>query len=286
MDIILDKRRLKDKRVKKVIVIDTETAPFYETVKQYETWADEEPKYNVIPSTLHEEERRGRVVWVWETDKKQKQIVFDIGYTIADKKGNILAKRRHLVQEVFTDMNVMRHAHYFNKYPEYLMEITRGEVDILPWIEIIQEMERDIFNYGVKEVYAYNMAFDKRAINDTHRIVGHRNNFNMWKMYDLKTNCLWGMACETILQQKAFINVAIDNEWTSEIGNIKTSAETAYRFITQSYDFEEAHTALDDAIIETAIMARCFRSHKKMSFGIIPQPWRLVKERAEQLGVR
>lgn len=239
------KTREQDKRVTKVMVFDTETAPYYH-------------------------------------DDKCDQVVFDLGYTIADKKGNIFIKRNFLVKEVFTNMSIMQKAYYFSKYPLYLEMIQDGKVKMTPWREIVFQMQCDIEDYNIKEAYAYNIAFDLEAIKTTHRMLTNRS-FYLWKMLEIKTNCLWGMSCETILQQKGFKELATEQKWFTPSGNLSTNAEVTYRYITQSYEFEESHTALDDAIIETAIMAKCYKTHKKMSFGIIHQPWKLVnnKENAE-----
>lgn len=240
--------KLKDKRVKKVIVFDTETAPCY------------------------------------DSEGKQFQLVFDFGYTIASKQGDIFIKRNFLIREIFTDMEKMRHAFYFSKFPQYLEMLGNGTIKMVSWIDVIYQFESDILEYNIKEVYAYNIAYDKQALANTHKILTGRK-FLFWEMLELKTNCLWGMSCESLLARKGFITIAIEQGWLSQSGNILTNAETCYRYLTCVYDFIESHTALDDAIIETEIMARCFKSHKKMSFGILCQPWRLVKAKAEVLGL-
>ena len=57
----------------------------------------------------------------------------------------------------------------------------------------------------------------------------------------------------------------------------KTSAEVAYRFISHNRDFEEAHTALDDAEIESEILASIIRKDKKkLKMGIVAFPFRIV----------
>lgn len=244
------KNRLTDKRVKKVVVFDTETAPYYEK----------------------------------DTNAKQLQLVFDIGWTVSDKKGNIFLKRNYLVKEIFTNMNLMKHAHYFSKYPNYLMMLQNNEIKMKKWAFIISKLEKDILDYSIKESYAFNIAFDKKAIENTHKILTNRK-FLFWKANEMKTNCLWGMCAETIMAKAGYIKTAIEQGWLSESGNITTNAECAYRYITGIYDFEESHTALDDAIIETEIMARCFKTRMKMSFGIIPHPWKIVKGKAEALGL-
>lgn len=281
------KNRLTDRRVRKVNVFDTETAPYYETVEPYEVGnVKEEPKpFQYISGTLEKyESKNGEARWRYFTDKKQLQLIFDIGWTVADKKGNIFIKRNFLVREIFTNMDLMKHAYYFEKYPLYLDMLQDKKIKMLKWSTIISKFEKDILDYGIKECYAFNIAFDKRAMENTHRIITGRK-FLFWKAQGLKTNCIWGMCAETIMSKKAYIQTAIEQGWISQTGNISTNAENAYRYITGVYDFEESHTALDDAVIETEIMARCFKTRMKMSFGILSHPWKIVKSKAEALGL-
>ena len=58
---------------------------------------------------------------------------------------------------------------------------------------------------------------------------------------------------------------------------MSTSAETVYKYITQDWDFEEAHQGLKDVEIEVDIMAKCYAQHKKHDKGIIAQPFKLAK---------
>lgn len=270
--------RASDKRVKKNMVLDTETAPYYEKVKPYEkrgfTCLEELPRdAREVKEYLYKE----RSYFSCVTSIKQTQLIFDIGWVVCDKQGNIFKKRNYLVKEVFTNMGLMKHAHYFNKYPQYLEMIQEGKIKMLSWINIMRQIEDDIIQYGIKNLYAYNMAFDKKAIYETARVIGKRKPY-FFRYEGVYFHCLWGMACETILLRKTFYKIAKENKWFSEAGNIKTSAEMCYRFISNNYDFEESHTALDDAIIETAILAKVLRAKQKMSRGIIAQPWRIVQE--------
>ena len=47
------------------------------------------------------------------------------------------------------------------------------------------------------------------------------------------------------------------NSYYTEAGNYSTTAEIMYRFITGDTTFEEQHTALSDAEIESAILYEC-----------------------------
>lgn len=270
--------KLQDRRVRKNIVLDTETAPYYEMVNPYMCKGTRNREE--LPRDIKEVisyEYNGVTYYKGMTSYKQRQLIFDFGWTVCDNHGNILATRSFLVKEVFCNMDLMKHAHYFNKYPTYLEALNQGKIKMLPWIEILRKMEDDIIQYSIKRLFAYNMDFDKRAIYETARIIGKRKPY-FFEYEGVHFNCLWGMACETILKRKMFYKIAIENKWVSTCGNIKTSAEVCYRYISNNYEFEEAHTALEDAKIETAILAKVLRTHQKMSWGIIPQPWREVQE--------
>jgi len=57
----------------------------------------------------------------------------------------------------------------------------------------------------------------------------------------------------------------------------KTSAESTYRYLCDKYDFIEAHTALDDAEIETFILSRIAARHS-IEYGIKYFPFRDLGE--------
>lgn len=272
------KTRELDKRAKKVIVFDTETAPIVAPVdKPYKV---NRLKYkprlsDCVPNSIKSYEFNGVTYWECEKINKEVQIIFDIGWTVCDRHGNIFKKYNSLVEESFFDSKIMSRAFYFNKYPDYLRMMNENKVKAKVWREIVRDLEDDIEEFNVSEVYAYNIAFDLQAINDTNAILSKKG-FTLWKDYSIKTNCLWGMACETLLQQKTFKKLAAKLSWFTPTKNFSSNAEVCYKYITGDFEFQESHTALDDAVIETEILARCFRTKRKMSFGIISNPWRLV----------
>ena len=81
------------------------------------------------------------------------------------------------------------------------------------------------------------------------------------------------MSCLTLCKQKTFL---MDCEYTAK-GNIKTNAEKVFQYITQNFDFIENHTALDDSIIESQILARIFKSTSKLCKQIF-MPYRLCRQ--------
>ena len=205
--------------------------------------------------------------------------VYDVGYTIANKKGEIFTQYNSLVQETFTDAKKMMGAFYAKKlFTHYAPMLDRGEISISPWSEIVEKMQSDIADYGVTTLAAYNLGFDRRVMRQTNKLLGNG------KPICPKLNILdlWQFACETKLSQKGYAKVARELGWVSAAGNIKTGAEFAYRFCSGDFGFIEDHTALSDAIIETKIMAVCFAMKMKIPYGIINgAPWRIVNNCAK-----
>ena len=89
---------------------------------------------------------------------------------------------------------------------------------------------------------------------------------------------LWGLSCEYLLNNDDYKGACLRNGWQTESGKyFKTSAETTYRFITGQIDFDEAHTAIDDADIESEIFALIVKKAKnKVDIGIEYFPFRTL----------
>ena len=199
--------------------------------------------------------------------------VYDVGYTIADRKGVILTKKNFLVEEIFTDANKMMGAFYAKKlFTHYAPMLDRNTIALTPWASIVAEMQIDVDAFGVNVLAAYNLGFDRRVMRQTNNLLGLGPIMPAMEMLDI-----WQFACETKLSQQTYKDIARANGWVSNKGNIRTGAEYAYRFCSGDHGFIEDHTALSDAIIETEIMAACYACKKSVPYGIMnAQPWRIV----------
>ena len=194
-------------------------------------------------------------------------IPYDVGYQIVDvDTKEILVKRSFVVQEVFMDKDLMNSAYYAKKVPQYWEDLKAGR----------REMKRIM-------VGAYNMAFDKRATNNGIRY--NTYSFYRWFFpYGTEFFDIWNMACSSFLRSKHFIKWALKNGFVSDAGNIKASAEVAYRYITKNVDFEESHTGLEDVEIETEIFFKVLRCKMKYDSTIIGAPWRIVQNARKEFG--
>ena len=206
--------------------------------------------------------------------------VYDIGWTVCDRKGKIYLSRRFLVKEIITDPDIMRTAYYHRKiYTDYLEMLDCETKPILKsWYNIGQAFREDMLNQNVTVICAYNFPFDKSAINQTTKMLGHQFSF---VPYPVKFLCLWLFACQHLFSQPTYRLIADQEGWKNEkTGNYRTTAEHAFRYCTGQINYIEPHTALEDALIETYILERLMALRKKIPYNqLVTMPWKLAQLR-------
>ena len=206
--------------------------------------------------------------------------VYDIGWIIHYRCGAVISTFNSLVQENFTNPDVMMGAFYAKKlFSHYAPMLERGEIGMMPWIDIITRLRSDIDRHEVNTIAAYNIGFDMRAMKNTHY------QLHKWGEKVLETPCkildIWQFACEAKLNNRKYRKIAKSLGWVSPKGNIKTGAEFAYRFCSGDHGFIEDHTALSDCQIEVEILRQCFATKKKIPYGKFNKaPWRIVNPSA------
>ena len=205
----------------------------------------------------------------------EQPLPYDVGYAICDRYGNIVLEKSFVVAETFLDMaEVMQSAYYAEKIPKYWEDIKNGTRVVKSIWNIRRELHSDMKTYDVKWVGAYNMGFDKKALNNVMRYT--TKSFCRWFFpFGTKFFCIWHMACQTLMNSRNYIRFAKENGLESEKGNILTSAESCYRYLKNMVDFSESHTGLEDVKIEIEIMAKCFATHKKIDKSINSACWRI-----------
>lgn len=200
-------------------------------------------------------------------------LVYDIGFTIHDKKGNIYAKRSFAIKEIILDKNLMDTAYYKQKLPIYWERIANKQMELITIWEARKRIRKAIEYFGITEVYAYNANFDYTTLNNTVRYVSG-SGCRWFFPYGIKICDIWSIACQTLGLQKTFQWEGIRNNK----GNLITNAERMFSYMIQDEEFEEEHTGLSDAIIETKILARCLASHKSINKKINKGCWRICQK--------
>ena len=92
-----------------------------------------------------------------------KPLVYDIGWIITDRNGEIFKKEHFLVQETFFVPNVFNTAYYKDKRPIYMQMLKEGKIQKAEWNTIIEKLLYDLRNCHLS--VAYNACFDfKKSI--------------------------------------------------------------------------------------------------------------------------
>lgn len=225
-----------------------------------------------------------------------KPLVYDIGWVIVDRQGNVYKRVNYLVQETFFVPNVFNTAYYCDKRPIYIELLNKSEIFAKSWNDIISELQDDLEMCDL--VTAYNACFDfKKAIPFTERYIYHlyRKDYNDWekgqyshckkllngakddddknpdflkpvfklrfKEYPMAD--LWGIACTKLINIDKYRNYCLEHDLlTASAIYFKTSAETSFQYLMSKYDFIEDHTALSDAEIESQILVKALKRGK------------------------
>ena len=201
------------------------------------------------------------------------QTVYDIAYTIVDRKGNIVEQANYLVKEIiehpFLKGILQRDKFSSKKYREIYADLYTHKKIVLPFLTIRQNIRRAIREYNCP-VMAYNVAFDYEALTNMAQDLGKQSFFT-------KTTQIWDLqniALHTLCNSCLYTVFCDENKFLTDKGNRKCSAEIVYRYITNNLDFEEAHTALADTEIEAEIFIACVNRRKKMHTELTGQIFR------------
>ena len=202
------------------------------------------------------------------TDKNMTDsLVYDLGYAIVDKKGNVYKTRNLAIKDIYRDEpDLMQSAYYADKLPSYEVDILNGVRDMVTLYTARKMLQEDCEEYNVKAIIAHNGYFDRRALNNTVRYITN----SRVKYFYPKGVELWDsqkMAHDTICKQKTYRRWCIENGYMTnhKTPRVKESAEVLYRYISNDDEFVEEHTGLADVMIEKEIFARCMAQHKAMT---------------------
>lgn len=206
-------------------------------------------------------------------------LVYDIGFVVSDRQGNIYDGASYVVTDIFDqEKELMQTAYYNKKLPLYYDGLKKGDFTRSNFYNCRQHIKRLIEEYEITAVCAYNAFFDTQSLNNTQRWLT-KSKYRWFLPYGTQIYCIWHMATQVICTQKRYKKFCENNGFISPSGNISTSAETVYAYICKDEFFEEEHTGFQDVLIETEILAHCFRQHKPMKKNINRLCWRIPQNK-------
>lgn len=211
-------------------------------------------------------------------------LAYDIGFSVMDRKGKVYEQKSLVVYDIYAkEREMMQSAYYAEKLPKYEEKLKSGERKMVTLFTAKKIIKEIMEKYNTNLVYAYNMNFDKRALNNTQRFTTEEK-YKWFFPYGTEFRCIWHMACQVLLARPSYIKFALQNGYVSEADNIKTNAECCYRYVTKNTEFEEEHQGLDDVKIEAEILLACFAQHKKMDTKPYQACWKLVQNKRAEMG--
>lgn len=217
-----------DKRKKYFMVLDTETCPIDRDMEE------------VTPTNM---------------------LVYDLGYTITDKKGNVYRTGSYIVSDIFFGefYTKMQSSYYANKIPKYMEQIANGERVVKTWKQISFILRKVLEEFDINVVVAHNARFDYGVL---------RNTKDYLEEYPMLPYVEWWdtlkMARSILKERKSYKRFCEDNNYMTKNNQCRFTAEVIYRYLTNDLEFEESHTGLEDTLIEKDILAFCIKQHKKM----------------------
>lgn len=213
-------------------------------------------------------DKRKKYIAVIDTEtanSMEDSLVYDVGWAIVDKQGNVYCSRSYLVREIFCDeRDLMQSAYYAEKIPAYLEDVQEGKRKILSFQYIRNVFISDCRKYNCTTACAHNARFDLNALNTTRRFLT-KSKYRYFFPYGFEIWDTLKMAQDVICPMptyKRFCSAHAD--YTLKNGNPRKTAEILYQFIVKDDTFSESHTGLEDVLIEKEILAYCIRQHKPM----------------------
>lgn len=192
--------------------------------------------------------------------------VYDCGFAVVDKHGNVYEKYSFIVKDIFFgEKELMNSAYYANKLPRYYEDIKNGERKVATWYEIRNTLAKVMKEYNTKIVIAHNARFDDGATKNTQRWLTK----SKYRYFLPKGTIIWDtlrMARDVIGTMPTYKKFCEENGFLTKhkTPRCQLKAEVIYKFISHDMDFVESHTGLEDVMIEKEIFAYCMAKHKKM----------------------
>lgn len=192
-------------------------------------------------------------------------LVYDIGWQVVDKKGNVYLERSYVVSEIFLDKELMEQAYFKEKIPQYWQEIKSGKRTLKRFLNIWYQFLQDRKQFKCTAIFAHNAFFDYTALNNTIRFLSG-SKYRYFYPYSVELWDTLKMSRDIFKNKKGYALFCLENNYLTKHSTPQNryTAEILYKYISGNNDFMESHTGLEDVKIETEILVYCLKQKKKM----------------------
>ena len=219
--------------------------------------------------------RKNHYIIVLDVEGMSSAKPYNIGYIIGDRKGNIVQQRSYALPNNFWEnlQNCLPAREMTHKnLQEILADFGAGDERKYNYIsncDFIEQFNKDIEEYKISQVWAYNCIFDNGAI---------RRLYDLIPLPEVEWCDIWSAIAASCLYNKKYVKWCLKNNFVTDKGNIKSSAEVVYAYLTNNVAFCEEHTALADVWIEYEILLKVFKSKKKLEKKQKKAIWKILGE--------
>lgn len=191
-------------------------------------------------------------------------IMYDFGFAIIDKNGNVYRKGSFVVADVFLDKELMESAFFAEKIPMYWEQIKSGERELKRLANIRKIVLNTMKEFNIKIVMAHNTRFDYRSTATTQRYMTN-SKYRYFFPYGTEFWDTLKMAREIFSDDENYCAFCTENDFLTKNGKNKYTAEIIYRYLTDDISFVESHTGLEDVMIEKEIFVHCVQKNPNVN---------------------
>ena len=193
------------------------------------------------------------IVFDTETTNINKPFCYNVGWVVAKMEDNgdyqILEEREYMVKQVWYNTMLFSTAYYADKKEIYHDRIRQHFIEVKRFDELINILSETIAFHNVEIAYAYNSPFDEKVFQFMTDWFHTPNPMAEIPVFDIRAYFM-----EMVANNDSFKMFCETHKLFTETGNYSTTAETAFRYISDYVGFEEEHTALADSQIELEIL--------------------------------
>lgn len=190
------------------------------------------------------------------TNSIEEPFCYDIGFAVVNEKGETLCTYSFVVAEIFLDKELMSIAYFADKIPSYWEEIGNGSRRLARFSTIAKTFRKVCREYDIESVSAHNCRFDRLSLNNTSRLLSG-SKYRWFVPYGIKWIDTLALSRAVLGNNTEYINFCVENGYTYGNNRPRLTAEIIHRFLTNDLDFCEAHTGLEDVLIEKDILFYC-----------------------------
>ena len=184
---------------------------------------------------------------------------YDVGFAVVDiVTGEIVENFSFVNADVFLNNDLMENAYFKDKIPAYWEDIKSGKRSLKKFYNIRKALHDTCKKYNISVICAHNASFDYRSCNYTQRYISSSKH-RFFFPYGVKIWDTLKMSKEIFSKDNAYLNFCWKNDFVTDDGTPRYTAEIIYRFLTGIVDFTESHTGLEDVMIEKEIFMHCVR---------------------------